>query len=380
MEIFFSIDQIPVIINNLSSTREEALGQNRGDLKLGFCGECGHVYNTAYDPGLLDYSGDYDNSLHFSAVFRQWAKSLVTELIESNDLRHKPLIEVGCGKADFLRMLCSEGGNVGIGYDPSIEDVDWLDVGKLGGRVKLIRGIFTSENADVEGQMIFCRHVLEHIAAPLQFVRELRDSRSKLPSHKVYFEVPNVLYTLRDKGIWDLIYEHCSYFSPMSLARILQESGYHVGLCEEVYGKQFLSIQAEYRIGSIPRDSEHPDTSEIQQLVEAFGKDFQSKLVYWQSRLFAYQAEEKKVVVWGAGSKGITFLNMLAVDSNIEYVVDLNPSKHGKYVAGTGQQIVLPEFMSSYVPDRVIIMNPNYLEEITATLAAMNLNPEIEVA
>ena len=60
----------------------------------------------------------------------------------------------------------------------------------------------------------------------------------------MFFEVPNSLYTLRDGGIWDLIYEHRSYFSPLSLARIFWGCGFEPLEIQETYGKQFLTIHA----------------------------------------------------------------------------------------------------------------------------------------
>lgn len=69
------------------------------------------------------------------------------------------------------------------------------------------------------------------------------------------------------------------------------------------------------------------------------------------------------MVVWGAGSKGIAFLNTFK-DSNIEYAVDINPHKEGMYISGTGQRIVSPVFLKDYSPDAVIVMNPVYSLEI----------------
>ena len=83
-----------------------------------------------------------------------------------------------------------------------------------------------------------------------------------------------------------------------------------------------------------------------------------------------------KTVVWGAGSKGVTFLNVLKVESGIESVVDVNPHKHGHYVPGTGQNIVPPEFLQKYHPDKIIVMNPVYFDEIRKMY--INLNYPIE--
>ncbi|MGB5010628.1 MAG: hypothetical protein WBO88_10160, partial [Candidatus Dechloromonas phosphoritropha] len=60
-----------------------------------------------------------------------------------------------------------------------------------------------------------------------------------------------------------------------------------------------------------------------------------------------------------------------------EYVVDINPHRHGYYLPTTGQQIVAPEFLREYQPDVVIIMNAVYRDEIGWELARMALRPEI---
>jgi hypothetical protein len=55
----------------------------------------------------------------------------------------------------------------------------------------------------------------------------------------------------------------------------------------------------------------------------------------------------------------------------------VNPHKHDKFMAGTGQRVVGPEFLREYRPDLVIAMNPIYLGEIGAQLASMGLDPEL---
>lgn len=82
-------------------------------------------------------------------------------------------------------------------------------------------------------------------------------------------------------------------------------------------------------------------------------------------------------MVWGSGSKGVSFLTALDSEGVIEYVVDVNPNKHGYYMAKTGQQIVAPAFLREYQPEMVIIMNPVYREEIVAELQRLGLAPEV---
>jgi len=88
---------------------------------------------------------------------------------------------------------------------------------------------------------------------------------------------------------------------------------------------------------------------------------------------------KNRIVVWGAVSKGVTFSNVMGLNLFVPYLVDINPKKWGKYVAGTGQQIISPDFLKKYQPEIVIILNPLYREEIQNTLVALGLSAEIFV-
>ena len=90
-----------------------------------------------------------------------------------------------------------------------------------------------------------------------------------------------------------------------------------------------------------------------------------------------YKVEGKKVVLWGSGSKAVSFLSALDVNNEIEYVVDINPNRQNTYLAMTGQQIVSPMFLIDYKPDVVIVSNEIYREEIYRDLLKLNINPII---
>ena len=66
LTFFIEIQNIPLYCNLLYESRDDAQNVRRADIQLGFCHSCGHVYNFAFDPGLMDYTLDYENSLHFS--------------------------------------------------------------------------------------------------------------------------------------------------------------------------------------------------------------------------------------------------------------------------------------------------------------------------
>lgn len=372
--VFFEIEGIPVFNNVLWDTPEQAKAAARGDLSLAYCESCGHIHNVRFQEELLDYDVNYENSLHFSRRFQEYIEALCADLIARHTLKGKSIIDVGCGKGDFLKLICKMGGNKGYGFDKSYEPTPEDDALA---DVTFVQDFFTEAYRDYPADMIACRHVLEHIQFPIPFLEGIRKAVAGRTDTTIFFEVPNALYTLRDLGIWDIIYEHVSYFTEHSLVKIFVNNGFDVQRVSEVYGGQFLTIEATLATGQQGTAPQLDSTlAEVKQLVEDFGKSYREKVQHWQTQLEQMRAAGKKAVIWGSGSKGVTFLNVLPSQGLIEYAVDINSRKQGKYVAGSAQQIVAPQKLKDYQPDVVLIMNPLYENEIKQSVAELGLSPE----
>ena len=374
IQLILEIQQVPAHCNLLWPERELALEAPRGDIQLGYCSTCTHIYNYAFAPRHMEYTQAYENSLHFSPHFQGYANSLASHLIDRYALHSKTIIEIGSGKGDFLIMLAEMGNNHGLGFDPSYEP-DLTD--HRSDRVTFIQDYYSEKYTDLDADLICCRHVLEHIDEPSTFLTNIRRAVGEKEGTVVFFEVPNVMYTLVDMGTWDIIYEHCSYFNRESLAWLFSLTDFHVRDVRETFSGQFLTIDA------LPTDNignRREYSREISEHVDRFTSNYQQKVGTWQEKIDKIKERGQKAVVWGAGSKGVSFLNTLNAEHAIEYVVDLNPRKHGMFVAGTGQKIVSPGFLKEYQPDLVVIMNPNYEKEIRQMLAEMNLAPICRIA
>jgi SAM-dependent methyltransferase len=368
---FLRIENAPVSCNHLCSTRLAALNEPTAEISLGFCPDCGHVFNLAYDPARLSYRPGYESSLRGSERFRQYDDALADALLDRYQLRGLLIVEIGCGRGEFLRTLCERGGNSGIGFDPSYRSEDGEE--NITPGVVIRPEVYNGDKEHLNADFICSRHTLEHVGDPRGFLSNVRKATAQL-GIPVFFEVPNGLFTIRDGGIWDIIYEHCSYFTPSSLARVFHETGYYTVEVAETFGTQFLTIHA--RTGA-PRQEVAPVASaDLQSLVKSFAKSYRSRLKDWTRRLQELEREGRKVVLWGAGAKAATFLNLLR-PRGIDYVVDVNPRKHGNYVIGTGQGIVAPEFLREYVADDIICMNPNYLAEIACRARELGLEANI---
>jgi len=385
------MDNVPVHCNVLWPTREAALSAPRGDIRLTYLPACGHTYNAAFDAALMEYTQEYENSLHFSPHFQEYATALANGLIAKYDLYGKDIVEIGAGKGDFLIMLCAMSGNRGWGYDPSYVP----EPGYTAPNVTFVEDFYTEKYIDQRADLIVCRHVLEHIEDPDAFLAQVRRAVGEQQS-VVFFEVPNALWTLRRGGIWDVIYEHCSYYSPSSLAHLFQRHGFRVLAVNEVFGGQFLTIEATPAgvepasdaaatggNGQVPAGSAAISADDLLALTadaHAFAASYAAKRDEWRARLRELAAAGQRGVVWGAGSKGVTFLNATGAGEEIVAVVDINPRKQGKYVAGTGQRIVAPTELATLRPDFVIIMNANYRAEIGEMLAEAGVAANVLVA
>jgi len=381
VQMFMEIKRVPVYCNVLYRTREEALRAPAGIIELMFCNSCGHVYNRAFNHELMNYSQEYENTLDFSPRFREYIQSLAGYLIDKYDLHEKTIIEIACGKGDFLSLLCEMGGNRGIGFDPSYVPERPSNY-NTEGRITFIQDYYSQRYSDYKGDFICCRHALEHIQFPDKFMDDIRQSIGKQGDVAVFFEVPNVLYTLYDLGIWDLIYEHCSYFSKHSLGCLFARCGFEVNCLFDAFDGQYLCIEARPQIDQSLQTLPdfYDEQANISECIKVFAKTYYDKVSSWRSFIAKSSMKEKKPVVWGAGSKGVTFLNTLDLQNQIDYIIDINPHKHGKYVAGTGQQVMPPEFLQTYNPDSVIVVNPIYLDEIKRIVKEMNVNCEFIVA
>src|SRR5438874_2654592 len=103
------IPSVPVVCNQLLHNPAKAQEVPRASIDLVRCHSCGHIFNLAFDPGLIDYDPSYENSLMGSSRYRQYSESIIERLLSVYGLKHGSAVEIGCGRGEFLRMLCERG-------------------------------------------------------------------------------------------------------------------------------------------------------------------------------------------------------------------------------------------------------------------------------
>ncbi|MCC6438541.1 MAG: methyltransferase domain-containing protein [Acidimicrobiales bacterium] len=369
-----SMRNVPVFCNALYASAAEAVAAPRGDLELRFSPTTGYLWNEAFDPELVAYNPSYENSLHYSPRFQAFARELADRLIERYGLRGRRIVEIGSGEGNFLALLCERGDNRGVGYDPSF-DPDRSKV-VTSAQMQIVREYYPTDRP-IDAALVLCQHVLEHVTDPASLIEGVRGSIPDDADTAVYFEVPDATYMVSELAVWDLIYEHHSYFAGPTLQHLFERSGFEVLEVDRTFGDQYLYLEARpAQPGTTAPPVDVAALTKLAERVTGFGEHVERLRRDWERRLGA-MVGDGPVAVWGAGSKGVTFLNLIEAGAAVDHVVDINPNKWGLHLPGTGQAVVGPDALVGRGVRHVLVMNPLYVGEIAEQVAALGLDAEV---
>jgi SAM-dependent methyltransferase len=380
LELFYRQSAIPANSCLLLDDRAAALAFPKGALELAFCPTCGFIQNDSFAPELTTYSAAYEESQAFSPRFLRFVDELIDRLDAQGSLAGRHVLEIGCGKGDFLVRLAERTGASGTGIDPAFRPERIAS--PAASRLTFLAETYGEQHAGLAADLVCCRHTLEHIADVQGFLTLLRrnigEGRTRL-----FLEVPDTTRILREAAFWDVYYEHCSYFTAGSLARLLRRTGFAVTELRLGYEGQYLLLEAvPSSVPAIGTDRGEPLAAEetpaaTAALVAGFRERVGAELARLRGQLDDWRARGLRVVLWGSGSKATACLTSLAAGPEVLGVIDINPHKAGRFVAGTGHRIAPPEELPELAPDVVVVMNPVYAEEIRADLAGRGLAPEL---
>ena len=375
---FYNTNNIPVNSVMNCHTREDAQNFPRGDLSLDYCRRCGFIWNTCFDPAAVRYSSDCEESQGYSPTFSAFAEDLAQYLVHKYNVKGKTVIEIGCGKGEFLKLICALGQNSGVGFDPA-----YIPGRKMAheadGDVEFIADYYSEKYSGYKGELICCRMTLEHISEPDRLISTIRHSIGDRTDAITFFQVPDATRILKSCSFEDIYYEHCSYFSPGSLSRLFQKNGFDIIDLKTVFDEQYILLVAKPDVIGGEASHSLENIENLDSLVSAFEANLPELLQYWNGQFTQFKKQKKKVTIWGGGSKAVAFLHAIRQSDIISYVVDINPHRQQTFMAGSGQRIISPSYLKEYRPDVVLIMNAIYREEIQNELHRMNLNPFVKI-
>jgi SAM-dependent methyltransferase len=372
LEPFHAAEEVPTNSCLLLEDETEARTFPRGRLDLAFCSVCGFITNRAFDPALAEYSERYEETQGFSQRFVDFGRDLAKTWVERYGLHGRHVLEIGCGKGEFLTWMVEAGAGSGTGIDPGVhpERID----SEVASRIEWIADFYDASRSDLVADAVVCRHTLEHIAPVHEFLSMVRDNIGDRTETIVLFELPDAARVLEEVAFWDTYYEHCSYFSAGSLARLFRRCGFEVLDVSLAYDDQYLLLEARpAERGGGDVSPLEDDLDRLRSGVATFRDGYSETLARWQGEFASLEASGRSAVIWGGGSKGVAFLTSLGAGDQIAGAVDINPYKQGRFIAGSGHEVLAPADLVEIDPALVVAMNPVYLGEIREALDALGL-------
>lgn len=315
-----------------------AEGEYTHPVDLYLCNECGLI--QLGNPALPEMF--YTTYNWLSAWKPQPHVSHVVELIRQLPRlrRDSAIVEVGSNDGSFLVTLREWGYGRLTGIEPSR---DALEAARSNG-IETVGAYFTPDVArdlvSTRGpcDLLIARQVLEHIADLPSVAEAIRLLIS--PDGYVLIEVPNFAFSLAAfdySAVWE---EHVNHFTLATLRKFLIQLGLRIAHVERAnFCGEALIVLAE-RDGQLPAV---PDLDELADLrANAFAyrdewRPFRTRLVQY---LDSQKRAGRKVAVYGGGNRACCLINFAGLAPYLEFVVDDQPEKQGKYLPGSRLRIL----------------------------------------
>jgi len=359
-------EHCPAMNNVTYETEREAVGSPVGELELILCHKCGLVFNSVFDATLLNYDRRYDNSRNSSKAYCDYLDELVANF--AGDIsKDAKILEVGCGNGDFLKILCEKTGASGFGYDQTYTgEVNYKTA-------TLYKEYFKPPTSRRTYDVLVLRHDLEHDHQPYLFLKDLCRSEVLVEGAKIWIETPDLEWIVKRGAFYDVTYEHCNYFSKDSLATLVSSIGFCNIRSTNVFGGQYLLLEAAYRAADQKWPEGNSSTS---------GVDLKNVFDTFQKRCSDLIRTSENLCVWGASGKGVIFLSCLDAElsEKVKRVVDINRNKQGRYLPGSAKCVQAPEVLKQVQGCiDVLIMNEVYSKEIESDLQEMGVVSRVHI-
>jgi SAM-dependent methyltransferase len=322
-----------------------------------------YAYFSAYSDAWLDHA-------------RRYVEAMTERLGLGPASR---VIELGSNDGYLLQFFVERGIPV-LGIDPAGNVARAAEARGVRTLVKFFGAETARELAEegIQADLVLGNNVLAQVANLNSFVEGIHLILK--PTGTCTIEFPHLLKTMAGNQFDQIYHEHFSYFAALTAEKIFAAHAMRIFDVEELW-----THGGSLRIYVCHADNEtHPNEASLSELVrreqqaglhrlETYA-DFADRVRATKRKLLSFLIEAKacgkSLAGYGAPGKGNTLLNYCGIRTDfLDYTVDRNPYKQGKYLPGTRIPIFPPEKIAETKPDYVLILPWNLKDEITAQLA-----------
>ncbi|MFB3918644.1 MAG: methyltransferase domain-containing protein [Candidatus Velamenicoccus archaeovorus] len=295
----------------------------------------------------VSYYKQVIRSAGFSQEMRRFRNNQFRRFVARYGLRHKKIIEIGCGRGEYLSVMRRYCRN-----SHGIENSKGAVAACRAAGLCVTEGFVDKEAYRISGEpfdAFIMLNFLEHLPRPYAVLRGIYNN---LAADAVgIIEVPNFDLTLDEKIFNDFSTEHLAYFTSRTLRHVVEMSGFEVMDMRAVWHDNILSAVVHKRTQASLDDFKDRQKSLQQALND-----------YWRKTC------ARRVAVWGAGHQSFTLLSQLNLKFKVTYVVDSAAFKQGRFTPVTHLPIVAPGMLNDNPVDAAIVMASSYSDEVVGIL------------